>query len=439
MYNFQPVIKWSGSKRTQSAEIIKFFPKKIKTYYEPFCGGCSMMRRLMEDEDIQVERFVVSDSNKGLMDLWQAILERPLDVANYYDKLWHEMNASADKAEHRSFFEEVRARYNKEHNPLDFMFIMRTTTNGMPRYNSNGDFNNSYHITRDGIHPDKLRKIIYEWSNILSERDVEFRCCSYEDIHPQEGDFLYLDPPYAHTKGMYSGKFDNTKLFDWISKLPCKYILSYDGKSGDDDRTYDVPEELYDVHTYIHSGNSSFKRVIGKSRDSIVYESLYVKMFKDYTDENLISLAATDMETGNHLLRERTVEQKMMVAILERTVSKVEDGKELNEKEKELYQIYRKMIEPAPVDEDIRTYIENFYSENKNGLAYMTVCGLWTSPIDKFCMQNVDGMLYDLNRLEESSLTLNDDHMVNDIAVAKVIRYLKSRVDYLENKLKEVQ
>lgn len=33
---FKPIIKWSGSKRSQSEEIIKRFPKEIKTYYEPF-------------------------------------------------------------------------------------------------------------------------------------------------------------------------------------------------------------------------------------------------------------------------------------------------------------------------------------------------------------------------------------------------------------------
>lgn len=39
MANFQPVIKWSGSKRSQANEIIKYFPKNINTYYEPFVGG----------------------------------------------------------------------------------------------------------------------------------------------------------------------------------------------------------------------------------------------------------------------------------------------------------------------------------------------------------------------------------------------------------------
>ncbi len=53
--------------------------------------------------------------------------------------------------------------------------------------------------------------------------------------------------------------------------------MSYNGISGKIDNTYEVPKELYNEHLYIKSGNSSFKRVIGKSNDSIVYESLYVK------------------------------------------------------------------------------------------------------------------------------------------------------------------
>ena len=43
MSNFQPVIKWTGSKRSQSEEIIQYFPKEIDTYYEPCCGGASIL------------------------------------------------------------------------------------------------------------------------------------------------------------------------------------------------------------------------------------------------------------------------------------------------------------------------------------------------------------------------------------------------------------
>ena len=76
---------------------------------------------------------------------------------------------------------------------------MRTTTNGMQRYNRYGDFNNSFHVTRNGIMPEKLDKIIHEWNCLLNENNVSFISCTYEKINPQKSDFFYLDPPYANT------------------------------------------------------------------------------------------------------------------------------------------------------------------------------------------------------------------------------------------------
>ena len=39
----QPCIKWSGSKRSQSDQIISKMPRSIDTYYEPFLGGGSIL------------------------------------------------------------------------------------------------------------------------------------------------------------------------------------------------------------------------------------------------------------------------------------------------------------------------------------------------------------------------------------------------------------
>ena len=76
---------------------------------------------------------------------------------------------------------------------------------------------------------------------------------------------------------MYFGGLNNEELFNYIRNLKCHFALSFDGKSGDIDNTYNVPNDIYKEHIYIKSGNSSFKRVIGKSNNSIVYESLYLK------------------------------------------------------------------------------------------------------------------------------------------------------------------
>lgn len=273
---FEPVIKWSGSKRSQAGNILTYFPKEIDTYYEPFCGGASVLRRLLSS-DIKVNRYVCSDLNSGLIDLWNEIVNHPGQVSSYYKKLWNELNIDDDKQRKKEYFATVRDRYNREHNPLDFMFIMRTTTNGMPRYNHDGKFNNSFHVTRNGIIPNTLEKIIYEWSDLLKKNKVEFITCSYEEIKPKENDFVYLDPPYANTKGMYYGTIDYEELWNWLRDLSCKYALSFDGISGEDDNTWNVPEDIYSRHEYLLNGNSSFKRTIGKSNNSIVYESLYLK------------------------------------------------------------------------------------------------------------------------------------------------------------------
>lgn len=280
---FQPVIKWSGSKRSQCENIIKYFPKEIDTYYEPFCGGASVCRALMESKDHKVNKFVCSDLNRDLINLWNAVKNRPKEVADYYKILWTEMNKNDDKGIKRDYFENVRERYNKEWNPLDFMFIMRTTTNGMPRYNSKGEFNNSFHITRNGINPDTLEKIIFEWSDLLNKNNVEFRHCSYIEIEPQENDFIYMDPPYANTKGMYFDKFDNQEFFVWMKTIPCGYAFS-NGRSGNENHTYDVPIDLYNEHVYIKSGNSSFKRIKEVAKDAVVYESLYLKEKQEDND-----------------------------------------------------------------------------------------------------------------------------------------------------------
>lgn len=285
MIKFQPVIKWSGSKRSQCEDILEYFPQTINTYYEPFCGGCSMLMGLM-NSDIFVKRYVCSDINKDLIALWEKVKYSPDEIYESYVKLWEELNKDNDIYRKRKFFEEQRDIYNKTHDPLVFFFIMRTTTNGMPRYNQKGEFNNSFHVTRNGIKPELLKPILTEWSVKLRKNNVEFVHRSYEEIlgEVKEGDFIYMDPPYFNTKGMYFGGIDFESFFVFlenVSKMNVRFALSFDGKSGDIDNTYSIPENCYRRHFYIKSGNSSFKRTIGKDKNAIVYESLYLNYDSD--------------------------------------------------------------------------------------------------------------------------------------------------------------
>lgn len=274
--NFQPAIKWSGSKRSQCDEIISYFPRKIETYYESFLGGGSVAYRLM-NSDIKVGKFVLSDLNSDLINLYKLIQNDYKSVVSHYELLWNELNKDSDFERKKLYFAEIRKRLNEKHDPKDFMFIMRTTTNGMPRYNSDGEFNNSFHVTRNGIEPFRLEKILKEWNDTLNNHNVEFINASYDIFSPNENDFCYYDPPYANTKGMYFGAIDNEKFFSFLSDLKCPYCFSFDGYYEDKDSTYDVPKSVYNEHIYLKSGNSSFRRVIRNKTDKIIYESLYIK------------------------------------------------------------------------------------------------------------------------------------------------------------------
>lgn len=271
--SIQPFIKWTGSKRYLAEEILNYFPKEIDTYYEPFIGGGSVLVQLL-NSDIKVKEYICSDINSYLIDLWLMIKENPIKLINTYKTMWSEMNQIDDVQFRKSYYTKVRERFNTHHKAEDFLFLSRTATNGLIRFNSKGQFNSSYHLTRKGIVPETLGKIISQWSLLLNQYDVRFICCDYKDIKPRKDDFVYCDPPYANTNGMYFGAINIDEFFHYLMNLKCKYVFNFDGKRSVKDFTFDVPDDAYSKHIYLNSGNSGFKKL--QQTIDKVQESLYV-------------------------------------------------------------------------------------------------------------------------------------------------------------------
>lgn len=269
-------MKWSGSKDTQVENIINYFPKNISIYFEPFLGGGSVFLKLLQS-DIDVDCYILGDINKELIGVYKLIQEDPEKIISAY-KIHYDNYNSENTQYRKEYFAKIRERFNINKNPEDFYWIMRTTTNGMPRYNKNGDFNNSCHFSRPGMRPKEVENIIMKYHNLMKGKNILFTDTSYEDItkHTQSYDncLMYLDPPYENTKGMYFGGFNNKQFINWLNNLKFKWILSYDGKVNDDKVEHVAPN--FKRHEYLLSGNSSFRRVIGNSNDSIISESLYL-------------------------------------------------------------------------------------------------------------------------------------------------------------------
>ena len=255
-------------------EILNYFPKEIDTYYEPFVGGGSVLIRLL-NSNIKVNNYICSDINSYLIDLWNLIKLNPQKLIESYINMWNEMNQVDDVQFRKSYYNKIRDRFNTSHKPEDFLFLSRTATNGLIRFNSKGKFNSSYHLTRKGIIPKTLEKIILQWSQILNINNVKFICCDFTDIKPNKDDFVYNDPPYVNTDSMYNGEINTDKFFDYLRNLECKYVFNFNGKRSTEDNTYNVPNDIYTKHIYLQSGNSGFKK-LQKTIDK-VSESLYTK------------------------------------------------------------------------------------------------------------------------------------------------------------------
>lgn len=264
---FKPVIKWSGSKRSQSETIKSYLPDTFETYYEPFIGGGSMLYA------VQPSKAICGDICIPLIDLWNEIKYNPEKLAEGYKVRWTRLQEEG----YQTYYE-IRDRFNQEHCPEDLLFLSRTCVNGLIRFNSNGEFNNSLHHTRPGIAPERLNAIILDWSNHIQCADFMAKEYSETTSDAKKGDLIYLDPPYFHTKGRYYGTIDFERFLSYLDDLNqrgIKYMLSFDGIRGEDDFTVDLPKELYKRHEFIPSGNASFKKVMDKESMQ-VFESLYL-------------------------------------------------------------------------------------------------------------------------------------------------------------------
>lgn len=267
MKNYQAVIKWSGSKRPVAKQLAQYVLFGDR-YYEPFVGGGAMMPYASCNQGI------ASDIIPELIDLWNSIKDNPNNVAAEYQHRWELLQQQGPDV-----YYQVRDSFNKTRDCMDFLFLTRTCVNGLIRYNNEGQFNNSFHLSRPGIHPDRLRKIIAEWSECIS--NFTFKNTDYRDTlsNVRRGDFVFLDPPYGGTKDRYTRTpFDLSAFYcelERLNKVGANWMLTFDGTAGGREYSFAPPVELYRHKFSIHTGNSAFTKVMNSQTDSIS-ESVYL-------------------------------------------------------------------------------------------------------------------------------------------------------------------
>ena len=274
------LVKWSGSKRSQAKEIHVIAPS-FDRYIEPFLGGGAILFMAAHPGAI------ANDIYEPLIDLWRLVRDEPGTLIKTYSDQWGKLSRELDSVDIRTMtrgngiprvFYEIRDEFNKSPNAIGLNFLMRTCVNGIVRFNDKGHFNNSFHLSRRGMMPNRFASVVNAWTPIL--KGVDFQCKDYREVlaEARSGDFVYLDPPYAATRQRYSTVFEIKHLFTELERLNhrgVKWALSFDGKRGGSDFTHNVPQDLYKTRAYLHSGNSAVKKVLSGPLER-VEEALYL-------------------------------------------------------------------------------------------------------------------------------------------------------------------
>jgi DNA adenine methylase len=199
----------------------------------------------------------------------------PTKLSASYEKHWNCLQEIG-----HLYFYEVRDHFNATRSAESFLFLTRTCVNGLIRFNSAGDFNNSLHHTRPGIHPDKLAVIINDWSKRVQMTDFAHGDFMDTTSSARAGDMVYLDPPYMGNKGRYQKQaFDFERLWALLldfNQRDVSWVLSIDGSSGTRDYSGGLArvEELSKFTARVSAGNSPFPTLLNARQDQ-VSESIY--------------------------------------------------------------------------------------------------------------------------------------------------------------------
>jgi DNA adenine methylase len=251
------LLKWIGNKQRFAAEIVRYFPRQFGCYYEPFIGSGAVLATLAP------RRGVGSDTFRPLIEIWQAVRNRPAELKKWYRER-HNLIRQLGKT---AAYHAVLVSYNKCPNGPDLLFLCRACYGGVVRFRQHDGYMSTPCGVHDPIDPESFDVRVDDWHTRVE--GTEFRLADYREVMNQAnaGDLVYCDPPYKHSQAILYGaqSFDLGELFETIERCKARGVLvalSIDGtkKSGTLQCSLPIPDTLFEREILIDCGRSMLKR-----------------------------------------------------------------------------------------------------------------------------------------------------------------------------------
>ena len=200
-------------------------------YIEPFVGTGVV------GFNLNPKNAIFSDTNPHLIGFYNAIKNKDFnakDLRLYLESEGKKLLSTPETKE--SYYYTVRERFNKEKNPLDFLFVSRSCFNGMMRFNRKGGFNVPFCKKPNRFSKSLITKIVNQFiwlEKRIHENDWTFLNEDYkillEDHKNQDNVIYYLDPPYVNRNNDYYGGWtekEEDELSARLKQQQGKFILS---------------------------------------------------------------------------------------------------------------------------------------------------------------------------------------------------------------------
>lgn len=195
-------------------------------WVEPFLGSGVV------GFNINPKRAIFADSNPHIISFYQSLNEQKFTPASVKRYLVSEGRKLSEGG--KSYYYEVRARFNQHHNPLDFLFLSRAGFNGMIRFNSKGGFNVPFNHKPERFSKAYITKIVNQVKvvyRLCQLNNWQFLCQNFNEsiTLAHKDDFIYCDPPYIGRHVDYFDSWDDCeelRLFKLLSNTQAKFMLS---------------------------------------------------------------------------------------------------------------------------------------------------------------------------------------------------------------------
>ncbi|WP_200783439.1 Dam family site-specific DNA-(adenine-N6)-methyltransferase [Actinomyces bouchesdurhonensis] len=222
-----PPIKSQGIKTKLIPFISTLVPSSQSgRWIEPFMGTGVVGFNLADGPAL------MSDTNPHLVRFYDAI--KSGDITGGIVREFLSVEGDRLQRSDGAYYYEVRARFNADANPLDFLFLTRACFNGVMRFNRSGHFNVPFCKKPARFSQAYVTKIVNQVdavSQVVRSGHFDFRVSNFRRIldEARSGDLIYCDPPYIARHADYFNSWsedDERALADGLRMTSASFILS---------------------------------------------------------------------------------------------------------------------------------------------------------------------------------------------------------------------